>query len=350
MFGYKDKDLLNNYYTILIPDNKLSIHNAFTKELDNDLVYNDKIMGSDRIVHGKHKSGSNILLKIRLNTIFFNKKKHIMITLKNKEDKKSLLQEINIYKNIFDHNLDLICIASIDGYFVEVNDAFTNTLGYSKKELYDQSFLNYIYPADLDATLLQLKKLSKGDKVIKFKNRYYTKEKKLKWLSWSAIPKSEFLIYAIARDVTEEENKLRIVIDVENSMNSMEILANIGSWKWYINSDKLEWSDGTKKIFETNNVSFENYSNIIHPDDKERVMNCVQNCISTKLNYEIYHKIKVNNKIKYIYGKGKYTEDTITGDYLIGIVQDITEQVQAKKIELSYKNLGLYNIYDISLD
>ncbi|MCP5007657.1 MAG: PAS domain S-box protein, partial [Planctomycetes bacterium] len=50
---------------------------------------------------------------------------------------------------IFEASLDLICEADINtATFTKVNPAFTSVLGYSKKELLDCRFLDFIHPDD----------------------------------------------------------------------------------------------------------------------------------------------------------------------------------------------------------
>ena len=101
----------------------------------------------------------------------------------------------------FNLSIDLLCIASLDGYFLDVNPAFVKTLGYSKKELLSVKFLEFVHPDDIEPTLNELQKLGKGDKVLSFENRYRCKDGSYKWLGWTSVPANK-IIYAIARDLT----------------------------------------------------------------------------------------------------------------------------------------------------
>ena len=43
-------------------------------------------------------------------------------------------EPVDLYKYFFEASRDLICMASLEGYFLKVNPAFEKVLGYSKEE------------------------------------------------------------------------------------------------------------------------------------------------------------------------------------------------------------------------
>jgi len=123
--------------------------------------------------------------------------------------------EIRDLRRLFELALDLLCVATTDGYFTRVNPAFERVLGYSADELKSQRFLEFVHPDDREATELELARLSEGHTVIDFENRYRAKDGGYRWLAWRSTPAkgSEGLVYAIARDVTEMKAAQRLVIE-----------------------------------------------------------------------------------------------------------------------------------------
>jgi PAS domain S-box-containing protein len=108
------------------------------------------------------------------------------------------------FRNYFDLSIDLLSIASTDGFFKRVNPAFERTLGWSDEELLSRSFLEFVHPDDLEATEEEIDKLARGMPTISFSNRYRCQDGTYKHLVWTAQPESDTgMIYAIARDVTE---------------------------------------------------------------------------------------------------------------------------------------------------
>ncbi len=103
----------------------------------------------------------------------------------------------------FSLGLDLLCIATGDGYFKRVNPAFTRTLGWAEEEFLDKPFFAFIHPDDIDATLSEVARQQGGDPVTNFENRYRCKDGTYRWLSWRSTPAPDGLLYATARDTTE---------------------------------------------------------------------------------------------------------------------------------------------------
>ncbi len=110
------------------------------------------------------------------------------------------------HDRFFDLSLDMLCIASFDGYFKYLNPAWEKTLGWTKEELFSKPYLEFVHSEDRESTVTEAQKLSSGGVTIVFENRYLCKNGSYKWLQWKAIPFLERqLIYATARDVTERK-------------------------------------------------------------------------------------------------------------------------------------------------
>jgi PAS domain S-box-containing protein len=110
-----------------------------------------------------------------------------------------------MFERFFNYSNELLCIASLDGKFIQVNDAFINCLGFDKAYLLSESFLNLVHPDDVTKTVHELECLGAGKEVINFENRYISASKEIKILNWKATFDQETqLIFATARDVTSE--------------------------------------------------------------------------------------------------------------------------------------------------
>ncbi|CAA0102848.1 Sensor histidine kinase RcsC [Halioglobus japonicus] len=116
----------------------------------------------------------------------------------------------------FDLSLDLMCIATTDGHFKQVNKAFLTTLGYAEAELLSRPFIEIVHPEDIQPTLVAMERLNAGDDITRFVNRYRCKDGSWRHLAWasSSLP-AEGKIYASARDITE-------FLVVRDALNSRE--------------------------------------------------------------------------------------------------------------------------------
>jgi diguanylate cyclase (GGDEF)-like protein/PAS domain S-box-containing protein len=107
-------------------------------------------------------------------------------------------------RHFFDLSRDMLCTANMDGYFVELNDAWTHFLGYSLDELRSAPFVERVHPDDRERTEAEAAGLFEGDETLHFENRYLAKDGTWHWLRWSSqLSPDESLIYGRAADVTE---------------------------------------------------------------------------------------------------------------------------------------------------
>jgi len=107
-------------------------------------------------------------------------------------------------RHFFDLSRDMLCTANMDGYFVELNDAWTRSLGYDLDELRATPFVERVHSDDRERTEVEAAGLFEGVETLSFENRYLAKDGTWHWLRWSSqLSPDESLIYARAADVTE---------------------------------------------------------------------------------------------------------------------------------------------------
>jgi PAS domain S-box-containing protein len=115
------------------------------------------------------------------------------------------LQSESELRRIADLSLDLVCIASVEGYLKRVNSAFARTLGYSSQELLNRPFLDFVHPDDQQASYDLLANLVLGkEAIIESENRVICADGSERRLQWNTtVVPAEGLLYAVARDVTD---------------------------------------------------------------------------------------------------------------------------------------------------
>jgi PAS domain S-box-containing protein len=112
-------------------------------------------------------------------------------------------------ERLFEITPDMLCVATMDGYFKIINPAFEQNLGYSLGELKEKPFFDFIHPEDRPATLKEMEKLGQGEVTLFFENRYLCKDGSYKWLAWTSHPDlKEGLLYAVAREVTQRKQEI----------------------------------------------------------------------------------------------------------------------------------------------
>ena len=113
------------------------------------------------------------------------------------EDQVGLLSE---FRRFFDVSLDMMCMASTDGYFKKVNPAFVRELGWPEEELLRRPFIDLVHPDDVESTVNEVQKLASGTPTIRFENRFLCMDGSYKLLRWNSFPEEDTgRLYAIAR-------------------------------------------------------------------------------------------------------------------------------------------------------
>jgi PAS domain S-box-containing protein len=139
------------------------------------------------------------------------------------------LQEITRERNkFFDLSLDLLCIATMDGFFVRLNPEWERTLGYRLDELEGKRFLDFVHPDDMQSTVDAVKTLAGNTELINFVNRYRCRDGTYRWIEWRSSPYEGKLIYAAARDITEHKRTEEALRDSEIRFRKIFEHAQIG--------------------------------------------------------------------------------------------------------------------------
>ena len=126
-------------------------------------------------------------------------------------------------RRFFDLSQDMLCTADMNGYFLELNSAWEDWLGYSGEEMRAAPFLELVHPDDRARTEAETAGLFQGKETVGFENRYLAKDGSWHWLRWSStLSADESLIYARASDVTALK---RIESERENLLVEVEALA-----------------------------------------------------------------------------------------------------------------------------
>ncbi len=241
-------------------------------------------------------------------------------------------------RHFFEVSLDLLCIANVEGYFLQVNPAFERTLGYSIDELIRRPFLEFVHHEDKQNTLSEVAKLSTGEPTIFFENRYMHKNGTYRWLSWTCSPDPDTgLLYAVARDVTDRKQKeLRLQEKNEQLEESEKYFKDLAD-----SSPVLLWMSSLKKSFTHFNQSWLNFTGRtlnqeksggwlqgIHPDDQQSFQYYYNSYFDSRLPFKMEFRLRRNDgEYRWLLNTGVPRYDEL-GEFVgfIGSCIDISEE------------------------
>ena len=215
-------------------------------------------------------------------------------------------------ENFFEVNLDLLCIADTQGYFIKVNREWEKVLGYDLEELMGKRFLDFVHPEDLSDTLEAVSILARNENLLNFVNRYRTKSGTYRYIEWRSHPEGP-LIYAAARDITESVERERALKKSEERFKEL-------SRRFQAIYDHLPMGililSPELKILEANARLFRWFPDLKYSLGQRcyEVLNCHKNfkteeewgyacpvfqCLKDQKNHEIELKVKTNEGFKF---------------------------------------------------
>ncbi len=127
-------------------------------------------------------------------------------------DSKALAESETLRRTWFEKSIDLLCVTDGEGHFIELNPAWERTLGYPLEELLGHPFIDFVHPDDRESSMEEAGRLwtLKGHETVAFQNRYRHKDGSYRTLRWtSGVDQTSGNLYAVARDVTQEQREQR---------------------------------------------------------------------------------------------------------------------------------------------
>jgi len=122
---------------------------------------------------------------------------------------------------------DLLCTASPEGRLLDLNPAWTATLGWTAEELRREPFMAFIHVEDRERTEVAVNRLLAGEPLFGFENRYRHRMGGYRWFSWNAVLQ-DGLIYATVREVTAIREQQQALQQAEEQLRQSQKMEAVG--------------------------------------------------------------------------------------------------------------------------
>lgn len=249
--------------------------------------------------------------------------------IKLSNDLKNALRE-NVYQLAAMDQHNIVSCADIGGIITSVNDKFCEVSGYSRDELvgqnhrilksgrhsksfYDEMWATISNGEVWHGTICNLKKNSE---------EYWVQSTIVPFLDDKGKPYK----YVSARtDVTAMRES-------EERLDRSQEFALIGTWDWNIITGDLYWSDRIWPLFgykkEVTETTYDNFLAAVHPEDRQLVIDGVNNCVEHGAHYDVEHRVVwEDGSIHWVSETGDVTRSKDGNAlHMLGVVQDITER------------------------
>ena len=345
IFGYKAKDVIGKDVSLLLPEHERQEHKQYTK---NSTLHSTRIINRGRDLQGRRKDGSLFPLELNVAPLNIKGRKGFIGLARDITERKQ--SELELKKS--NERLNFLLTSSpiviytrkAEGDFgtTYISPNISDVFGYKPSDFTDnpEFWVNNIHPEDKDAVFDNLG--------ILFEHGTHAHEYRFKmsdgtycWVhdELRLVRNAQCDVVEIVGSWSNINDKKQVEIALqrnEERFRRSQIFANIGTWDWNIQSGELYWSERIGPLFgypegklET---TYENFINAVHPDDRQDVMDAVNNCVENNTDYNIEHRIVwPDGQVRWALERGDVTRaEDGTPLHMLGVVIDITER---KKLE-----------------
>lgn len=275
-------------------------------------------------------------------------------------------------------SFDLFCITQENGYFQQINPAWENVLGWTVSDLQNIRWLELVHPDDVKLTL-NTENLYRQNNFVEYENRYRHKDGSYRWLSWRVSNAEDGLIYRVAKEITGAKQEEKVDVSSAASCNDsapqaveldlQRAVAELTEWKnryeaagqinglllyeWNSQTEDVIWGSNVEQVFgyaeEELSGSLEQWMELIHPDDIEKVIQELNRVIATKERLNVEYRMRQKDGSYIILeDNGRFYPDRAGHlNRMVGFIANITERKRAET-ELQKTNQQLELLVDNS--
>lgn len=270
---------------------------------------------------------------------------------KEKENEIKLRSQEVYLDNILNTQNELVCRSKLDTTLLYVNKAYCKLRNKSEKELIGFKYLSF-YPEDQHQDVLDM--LNSLSVEAPQKTNLFKFEKSnddvlwIKWTEHGVFDEQGNLIEVISTgvDLTQEKKLIQELEENNRILETAQINAKMGVYKVDLIEDTCHSSKILNDILEISDDDIKPMSvweELIHPNDKARVIRAHDNIIKNNKPYHLRYRIitKDNHIEKWIYDTGNINYVDNCPTRIIGTMMDITELTKLEhKLEKYYDDLN----------
>ena len=280
---------------------------------------------------------------IKLNLSFTFHQNRWYMTGRNVTRREKALQELESEKLFSDkiiNNLPgVFCLTDEDGTLQRWNKNFKQLVGKTGSEIDGSPLVNHFAADDselLEIAYNQVLKTGKGEAEGSLKTKKHGPVPHA-LTSFRFETKGRNYIASIGVDISELRETQDTLRQTLTNMRVGQELADLGSWRWDLKNDSLQWSPKVYDIYDIDDVaqkpSVELFKERVHPEDIAIIDDITARIKSGEPFQDFEHRLLISGgEVRWVRHSGKIAyDDNGSISHVIGAVQDITGQVKAKE-------------------
>jgi PAS domain S-box-containing protein len=220
------------------------------------------------------------------------------------------------------------------------NNRYETWLGVSTEDLYGRHLSEAFDPAGYAEVLPYVEQVLAGQEVT-YERQLMHKNGSVRDVSVTYVPRFGSTgqvegFVALVSDISDRKRAEAALRQSEDRLRMAVESAQLGIWDWNLLTNELTWDPGCKRMFglsEEANVTIDTFFAGLHPDDHDRLVQVVQECLdpATGGNYDVEFRTQgIEDKVeRWILAKGQvYFDADRTPLRFTGTVLDISSQKQ----------------------
>jgi PAS domain S-box-containing protein len=290
-----------------------------------------------------------IFLSVTLALVYLRKQVLMKQYLARTQAERELNRSEERFRATFEQAAVGIALVGIDGRWLRVNRRLCAITGYPAEEFLTRTFQDITYPDDLDRDLDLVRQLLAGEiPDYSMEKRYLTRDGAVIWANLTVgLVRDEQgapdYFISVIEDIflrKRAEEELRTAHDnlEQNQSRLVEAqhVARLGSWEWDATTDAITGSEEFYRLFGVTPdriVHFDQFIDLLHPDDRELVRQDVAEALRRERPYETDYRVLLpDGGYRHIGARARIlSDDQGAPRRMIGTCLDITKRMEAEE-------------------
>ncbi|HEY8224055.1 MAG TPA: PAS domain S-box protein, partial [Pyrinomonadaceae bacterium] len=286
----------------------------------------------------RRKDGSTFPVEINVKIIRLDRDYRLAV-VRDISERKLAQERLQEYEKVVEGLQEMIAVVDREYRYLLANQAFLDSRDMKREEIVGR-LVSEVLDNDVFEEVVKkhLDECFQG-KVVRFEMAYVypTRGERLLSVSYFPIegPHGIDRAACVLYDITDQKRAQESLRQSESQLAEAQRLASVGSWNWDVRTGAVTWSDELYRIFglEPQKIHVGKQAmELIHPDDRERVINTVKASLKTREAYSFYYRVcRPDGVERIVHTLGRVICDE-HGDpsRVFGATQDITEHRQAE--------------------
>lgn len=249
---------------------------------------------------------------------------------------KALTNSQNIFAALSEAMPQIVWTADSEGQNEFCNKKWTEYTGISREDALGKKFYSAFHPDDLPGISKEFKVCLAEKREFSYESRLQGKNGEFKWFLIRALPykleNGDWKWVGTCTDIHEFKILTDRLKKSEETLHATLTTSGVGMWQYNLDTGRVILSETQMHNWGINpeefNGTLEECIQFIHPEDRAKVIEEINNTIENDTKYEIeYRIIHPLKKIRWMSAKGIiYKRDADSAERLVGTSIDITQK------------------------